>query len=153
MISIEEFDIFIQNNIVYEQNILYYIDDLGKDHLIKNIGQLHSIYGKSVKLESAEKYNLEIFNLCKSFDHPGPVTCHIFRSCTNSKSFPKHTDPDDVLLLMISGKKDIIIDNKRISLEEGNKIFIPADTLHEAINTSDSLMLSIGFEKFLIDKI
>ena len=38
-------------------------------------------------------------------------------------------------------------------LEEGNKIFIPADTPHEAINTSDSLMLSIGFEKFLIDKI
>lgn len=153
MITLEEFESFLQNDLVYKQKILYYIDDLGREHLIENLGQLHSVYGKSIKMESAEKYNRELFNLCKSFDHPGPVTCHIFRSYINSKSFPKHTDPDDVLLLMISGKKDIIIDNKITTLEEGNKIFIPADTPHEAINTSDSLMLSIGFEKFLIDKI
>lgn len=153
MITLDEFEQFIQNDLLYQQNLLFYIDDIGREHPIKNIGHLYSLHGTTIKMEGAEKYNRELFDLCKSFGHMGPSTCHIFRSYKNSKSFPKHADPDDVLLIMISGKKDIIIYDNKITLEGGNEFFITANTSHEIVNTEDSLMLSIGFEKFLVDKI
>lgn len=153
MLTIEEFDTFIQNNLVFDQRLLFYIDDSGRENLIENLGQLHSIYGKTIKMEGAEKYNKTIFNYCKSFDYCGPVSCHIFRSFPDSKSFPMHSDPDDVLLLMTSGSKDIIISDYRHTLEENKTFFISANTPHQAINTGHSLMLSIGFERYLIDKL
>lgn len=153
MITIEEFENFIQNDIVYQQRLLYYIDELGRQIPIETLGQLHSLYGKTIKMEGAEKLNKKIFNFCNSFNYSGPVSCHIFRSFPNSHSFKKHSDPDDVLLYMAHGSKDLIIYDTRVTIEEGKRFFINSNTLHEALNTSDSLMLSIGFEKFLIDKI
>jgi mannose-6-phosphate isomerase-like protein (cupin superfamily) len=153
MITIEEFENFIQNDIVYQQRLLYYIDDQGRQNPIDSLGQLHSVYGKTLKMEGAEKLNKQIYGLCSSFGYKGPVTCHIFRSFPGSASFPEHTDPDDVLLLMTSGTKDIIIKDNKITLEEGKQFFINANTPHQIINTDNSLMLSIGFERFLVDKI
>lgn len=153
MITIEEFENFIQNDIVYQQRLLYYIDELGRQIPIDNLGQLHSVYGKTIKMEGAERLNKQIYRLCNSFGYAGPVSCHIFRSFPDSASFPEHTDPDDVLLLMTSGTKDIIIRNNKVTLEEGNQFFINANTPHRIVNTDNSLMLSIGFEKYLVDKI
>lgn len=153
MLSIEEFEKFIQNDIVYQQRLLYYIDDQGKQNPIDSLGQLHSVYGKTIKMEGAERLNKSIHGLCNSFGYIGPVTCHIFRSFPGSVSFPEHTDPDDVLLLMTSGTKDIIIRDNRITLEQGKQFFINAGTPHRIINNDNSLMLSIGFERYLVDKI
>jgi len=153
MITLEEFENFIQNDIVYLQRLLYYIDGAGRQIQIDNLGHLHSCYGKTIKMEGVEKLNRKIFNFCKSFKHNGPVTCHIFRSFAGSPSFPLHKDPDDVLLYMIQGNKDLYIYNNTVTIEEGKQFFITANIPHQAINTSDSLMLSIGFEKFLVDKI
>jgi mannose-6-phosphate isomerase-like protein (cupin superfamily) len=54
---------------------------------------------------------------------------------------------------MVYGEKKIIINDKEVSLKEGDEIFIPANTKHKAIYTGDSLMLSFGLEKFLVDKL
>lgn len=153
MLSIEEFEKFIQNDIVYQQRLLYYIDDQGRQNPIDSLGQLHSVYGKTIKMEGAERLNKSIHGLCNSFGYTGPVTCHIFRSFPGSASFPEHTDPDDVLLLMTSGTKDIIIRDNKITLEQGKQFFINAGTPHRIINNDNSLMLSIGFERYLVDKI
>jgi mannose-6-phosphate isomerase-like protein (cupin superfamily) len=153
MITISEFENFIQNDIVYQQRLLYYIDDLGRQIPIENLGQLHSNYGKTIKMEGVEKLNRTIFNFCNSFGHKGPVTCHIFRSFPDSYSFPMHQDPDDVLLVLTEGTKDLIIKDTKINLKAGDRFFINAGTSHQAFNTSESLLLSIGFEKFLSDKI
>jgi mannose-6-phosphate isomerase-like protein (cupin superfamily) len=152
MISIQEFDSFIQNDIVFDQRILFYIDS-GKDYLIQNLGQLHSNFGKTLKLECGERLNRTLFNYCKSFSYDGPVTCHVYRSFKNSHSYNLHTDPYDVLLKMIEGEKLFEIEGKKILLKKEKDIFIPANTLHKATNITESLMLSIGFEKFLVDKI
>lgn len=152
MITIEEFDSFVQHDVVFDQKLLFYIED-GKEYFIKNLGHLHSNYGKTLKMECGERYNNKIYNFCKSFNYFGPVTCHIYRAYSNSDSFKLHTDPDDVLLKMLEGQKIFEIDGKETILKQGEEIFIPANTPHRAINTNDSLMLSIGFEKFLIDKV
>ena len=153
MISLKEFETFIENDIVYEQHLLYYIDDLGRENLINNVGHLHSVYDKCIKIEGLEKYNKNIFEHCKSFLHYGPVTCHGFRSFKNSKSFPKHTDPDDVYIKVIHGDVSIVLKDIEYNLKNGDTLYIPSNTEHKAINKEESLILSFGLEKFLIDKI
>jgi len=153
MITLQEFEKIIENDIVYKQDLLYYIDTEGKDYPINNIGHLHSVYNHCIKLQGLEKYNETIFNYCKSFSYDGPVTCHAFRSFKNSKSFPEHTDLDDVFIEVIHGSLNLILDGKNIKLNKGETIFIPANTKHQAINDEESLILSFGLEKFLIDKL
>ena len=81
------------------------------------------------------------------------MTCHAFRAFKNSKSFPEHTDPDDVFVEVLHGTLNLILKGKSILLSKGETIFIPSNTKHQAINDKESLILSFGLEKFLIDKI
>ena len=153
MLTLHDFEKIIENDLIYQQHLLYYIDLDGKENSINDIGHLHSVYNYCIKLEGLEKYNESIFNYCKSFSHNGPVTCHAFRAFKNSKSFPEHTDPDDVFIEVIYGSLNLILDGKSIKLNTGETIFIPANTKHHAINNDESLILSFGLEKFLIDKL
>ncbi len=157
MITIEKFEKFIFEESVYQENIISIIDDLGRQIFLENLGQLQKNFGKTIKVESMEKFNFEIYNFCEclkvKYNHKGPVTCHAFRAFENSKSFPQHTDPDDVFLFVIFGEKKIILEGRTIILKEGDSLFIPSNTAHQAINEKESLMLSFGLEKFLIDKI
>jgi len=81
------------------------------------------------------------------------VTCHAFRAFKNSKSFPEHTDPDDVFVEVAHGSLNLILNGKSIILNKGETIFIPANTKHQANNDEESLILSFGLEKYLIDKL
>lgn len=157
MITLGEFHNFIEQNLVYEEKLISIIDYQGKQILLDNLGQLHSNYGKTIKVEGMEKYNSKIFKKCKfltkRYNHNGPVTCHAFRAFENSYSFSMHTDPDDVYLHVIWGQKIIKFENYDITIKKGGKHFIPANTPHRAINEKPSLMLSFGLEKFLINKL
>ena len=81
------------------------------------------------------------------------MTCHGFWSFKNSKSFPEHIDPIDVFVEVIYGSLNLILDGKSIILNKGETILIPANIKHQAVNDEESLILSFGLEKFLIDKI
>ena len=157
MLTLDEFHAFIERDLVYEQKLISIIDYQGRQILLDSLGQLHSNYGKTIKVEGMEKYNLKIFQKCKSiakkYNHKGPVTCHAFRAFENSGTFPMHTDPDDVLLYVVWGKKIIKFEKYDIVIKKGGKYFIPANTPHRAVNEKSSLMLSFGLEKFLIDKL
>ena len=152
MLTLNDFEKIIENDLIYQQHLLYYIDLDGKENSINDIGHLHSVYNHCIKLEGLEKYNEDIFNYCKSFSYNGPVTCHAFRAFKNSKSFPEHTDPDDVFVEVIHGSLNLILNGKSIILNKGETIFIPANTKHQANNDEESLILSFGLEKFLIVK-
>jgi hypothetical protein len=65
MITIEEFENFLLTNFPYEQKIISIIDDFGHQIVMENLGQLHSNYGKTIKVESFEKYNKEIYHYCE----------------------------------------------------------------------------------------
>lgn len=104
-----------------------------------------------------EKYSQFIFQKCQSlakqYNHYGPVTCHAFIAHKNSPSFGMHTDPDDVYIYCIDGKKTMIIENESVIIEKDRWIFIPANTPHMATNEEFAVTLSFGLEKFLKDKL
>lgn len=109
------------------------------------------------KIEGYEKFSLKMFEECRYlaeyFKHNGPVTCHVFKSPKGAPSFPRHTDPDNVVLYMLSGQKEIEHDGGVLTLLPGEILFIPAGTYHRAVNTEDSVMLSFGLERFLVEKL
>lgn len=109
------------------------------------------------KIEGYEKFNLKTFEECRRltqhFNHIGPVTCHLFKSPKGAISFPRHTDPDNVVLYMVSGRKEFEHDGGVLTLEQGEILFIPAGTAHRAVNTEASVMLSFGLERFLVEKL
>jgi mannose-6-phosphate isomerase-like protein (cupin superfamily) len=157
MITLDEFHRFIEHNLAYEQKLISILDDLGRQIYLDNLGQLHSNYGKTIKVEGMEKYNLSIYRrsleLSEIFNHDGPVTCHAFRSFPNSKSFPRHSDPDDVYLQILFGEFTLNFDDVSIHLKQEDRHYIKANRPHWATHNDSCLFLSFGIEKFLVDKL
>lgn len=157
MIDLCEFEKFIVRDLPYDEKLISIIDDLGRQIYLDHLGDLYKHHGCTIKVEGLEKYDKSLFLKCneigQKYNHFGPITCHAFRGFINSFSFPLHTDPDDVLLHMIYGKKKILIDGIERIMEAGDEIYIPANTKHQAFYIDDSLMLSFGLEKFLVNKL
>lgn len=157
MISIEEFEKFIHSDLIYEQKIISVIDGEGRQISVDNMGELYRHTSCTIKVEQMEKYNIHIFNYCHQlsirYGHLGPTTCHAFRAFRQSKSFGLHTDPDDVIIYCISGRKTIFVDGIKYNLLPTETVFIPANTPHEVVNEQESLILSFGLENFFIEKI
>lgn len=157
MLTYNEFETFALSNYALEEKIVNVIDPNGRQILIESVSQFFSYDKCTVKIQSMEKYNRNIFDYClelkRSRNHNGPVTCHAFRAYKNSVSFGLHVDPDDVFLYVVEGVKVIEIEGNATQLGVGESIFIPANTPHRALNQYDSLMLSFGLEKFMCDKV
>jgi mannose-6-phosphate isomerase-like protein (cupin superfamily) len=156
MLTYNEFEKFSLSNYALEEKIVSVIDYNGRQVQIESVSQFLSYQGCSIKIQSMEKYNSEIYNysnyLKKFKNHNGPVTCHVFRAYPDSMSFDMHTDPDDIFLYVTEGIKTIKVYNKHCQLGVGESLFIPANTPHRALNTHSSLMLSFGLEKFMCEK-
>jgi mannose-6-phosphate isomerase-like protein (cupin superfamily) len=153
MISIEEFNFFITQTLPYEEKIINVIDDYGRQITLDNFSQLKKFENKTIKLESMERYSEKIYNHCKSFNHFGPVTCHVFRSFANSISFPVHTDPCDIFLYVSYGEKNMVIDGREIIIKSEENFYIPKNTPHRALNKKESIMLSFGLEDFFVNRV
>lgn len=156
-ISHDEVIDLLYTSLPYEQNLVYVIDDEGRDHLISSVSEINAFDSKTIKIEGMERYNNRVWDLVNSiksdYGHTGPVTCHVFLAESGSPSFSEHTDPDDVVILCCEGTKTLKINNKTITLEQGDTVLIPRDTPHQALNTESSLIMSIGLERFFVDKI
>jgi hypothetical protein len=157
MITLDEFEEFIHNDFVYQQKLISVINEEGKQIYLDNLGQLYKYNACTIKLEQMERYSREINIYCtqlsKEFNNGLPVTCHVFRAFKNSKSFGLHTDPDNVIIQCVWGKKRMYVDGKTCDILTGEQLFIKANTPHEAINDEESLMLSFGMEKFFKDRV
>jgi mannose-6-phosphate isomerase-like protein (cupin superfamily) len=112
---------------------------------------------KTIKIEGMEKLSNTLYRLCRQIadkmSHDGPVTCHLFLSRSGSESFPVHTDPDNVLIYIVNGEKTIVLDNETITLTTDQALFMPYGTNHQAINQKESIMLSFGLERFIVEKL
>jgi len=157
MISIGEFEEFIHNDFVYTQKLISVINEEGKQIFVDNLSELYKFNACTIKLEHMEIYSKEIYDYCKllssKYNNDLPVTCHVFRAFRQSLSFGLHTDPDDVILRCIWGKKRMSVNGKIVDLYADQEVFIPANTPHEALNDEESLMLSFGLEDFYKNKI
>lgn len=141
---------------LYEQGMINYIDH-GRTYHVSSPLDYMAHEDKVIKIEGYERLNPVMFRECGRLaafkGHYGHVSCHLFVSPFNAKSFDMHTDPDDVVLYMVKGKKSFEHGEGVIELNQGQSIFIPRNTPHRAINTHTSIMLSFGLELFLESKL
>lgn len=156
MRDISEFEAFIGREFVYRHNLISVIQN-GGHFLVHNHAELSKLYnGCSIKLEGLERYSRELAVKCAGlkimYDHAGPMTCHAYRAYPGSESFGLHSDPMPVFLEVIEGTKNMIVDNEWHTLQAGDTLYISANVPHEAINQDDSLILSFGFESYMIDQ-
>lgn len=146
---------FLYNPLAYEQRLVSAINEKGEQIPLSTSSELH-VGNITVKIEGMERFSSTIYNKCGfyklKYDHGGPVTCHLFLAGKNSPSFGMHTDPDDVIIYCVEGTKTLTVDGKYIVLNQGEEVYIPADTLHIAHNEYPAMTLSFGLEKYLIDK-
>lgn len=158
MFTVTDFDNIIYHELSYKQRMVYAIDEIGREHSSDSILETQNYIklNYSIKLEQLEKYSQPLYEFCKSiaslYGHNGPTTCHAFKASKDSYTFPLHTDPDDVVLYGIDGCLQLELDGKLCQVGVGETLIIPADVSHRAVNMSDSLILSIGLEKFLKEK-
>ena len=122
-----------------------------------SVESLMSNRGNAVNITGMERYCPATQGLVndvkRSLGHYGPATMHIFVTPTGARSFPEHTDPDVVILCLLEGKKIFEIEGEQFEMEIGKFYRIPADAPHRAVYNEDSIMLSIGLEFFLKDKL
>lgn len=155
---IDPFDIiqFIHNPLAYEQRLVSIINKKGEQIPLLSYNDLYSDQEATVKIEGMERFNEAIYTKCeeykKKYNHNGPVTCHLFLARSNSPSFGLHTDPDDVIIHCVEGKKTLSVDGEYIVLREGEEVFISANTPHVAHNEFAAMTLSFGLEKYLLEK-
>lgn len=157
MITSDELLGFLTQKLPYEQKIVSYVDQSGLHHYINKFTEIPPLDKITLKVEGMEKYSQEIWEFCietaNSRAFKGPVTAHAFLAKPKSPSFGWHTDPDDVLIYCVEGNKTLYVENTYYNLRPGECVFIKADTRHKITNEYSSLILSIGFEKFLKDKL
>lgn len=122
-----------------------------------NVAEVIEHTGKTVKIEAMERLSRLLYQSCRfvadKLNHCGPITCHLFLSSNGSQSFPEHTDPDDVLIYVVEGEKTMKLGNDLITIMPGQALFIPYNTMHQAINNKDSIMLSFGLERYILEKL
>lgn len=143
---------------MYEQQLIKFLLTPQICEISRNMNTTLLHYRRKVlKIEGLEKLTNKMYavgqQIAEAMNHYGPVTCHLFDSPEGASSFPMHTDPDDVYLYIVSGTKNMIVNGVDYELQAGERLFIPRNTPHQAINKRASQMLSFGLERFLIYKL
>lgn len=142
---------------LYEQMLVKYILNDKSYGAFGPIDYLEHCDKNPIKIEGYDRMNWTMFRECRRlaghFGHDGYVSCHLFLSPKDSKSFTMHSDPDDVVIHMVDGQKVFETPDTQFVLSAGDSLFIPRGSKHRAINTDSSIMLSFGLEQFLEKKL
>lgn len=115
---------------------------------------------KTRDIEGFSSITRAISNLCTTIVNDSRVirsSIHIFEADATAMSFCDHTDPVDVIMLVLEGTKDILttVDGvvTKIILNAGEYLHVPLGLVHRIENTHASIMLSIGLERYAIHHI
>jgi len=118
---------------------------------------IRGIEGLDKKTHDNISYLIDDYDYEKQFNFNSYFTAHLYIAKENSPSFLWHTDPDNVIIAVLEGEKRVYIrDNSEkdyYDVSQGNYLVIPANTEHRVENLEPSKMLSIGYGKWLMDKI
>ncbi len=150
-------DTILSSHYPYEQGQVWVIHPSGFPTQAFNAMDIIKHDDCTVKVEGYEKLSRQLFEavrtVAQTLNHQGPTTCHLFRAPKGAASFPTHTDPDDVILHVVSGTKTIELEDRVVTLGAGDTLYLPRETTHRAVNHDASLMLSIGLELFTVEKL
>lgn len=106
-----------------------------------------------VKVQQLERWDRQVSHLCRSLEEKvnGYVDAHLYLAPANGGSFGLHTDPHDVFVVMLRGKKRFELPefNLTIDLAPGDWLYIPKDAQHKGFSITNSVMLSLGVRSYL----
>ena len=147
-----ELDKLMSNPYIYQQNLVKYVKAGGSHDVGSMENYLGLVNDHVVKVEGLERYSKEMASFCEGIgrclDHTGYITCHLFISTQGSVSFPEHTDPMEVILYMVDGKKEMFINGQSNIMRKGSVLNILPHEKHRAENIESSIMLSFGLERY-----
>lgn len=152
-------DAILTSPYAYEQGLVKAIDEAGRQHTLNNAGEYykHAQLKSTIKIEGIERLNKTLFEMvnraARSVLHDGPVSCHCFIAKQGSPSFPEHQDPDAVMLYVIEGTKVLNAHGEQYFIRAGGIVTMAPNVPHRAENRDASVMLSIGFEKYISEKL
>lgn len=143
--------------VLYKEELVKLIDSSGRMYTAKSVNDVIAVPKHTLKIEGMERVFRSVFEmgqeLSKEHNHNGPVTCHLFWAKVGSPSFPTHTDPYDVFLKVIEGKKIMEVANVEHEITKTSPLFkIEGKTPHRAINRYESWMLSFGLDDFIEER-
>jgi len=135
-----DFENFLLTEECFDNHDVSYIDEDGNQHYIEQTDFI-SYVGTVARLLS-ESRTMKVEQIETLLFVKGTV--HAFYNQKNGASFDVHTDPVDVFIECLAGKKIMEVDGKEVVLEKGDTVLIPSGTPHRALNYEKALMLSHG---------
>lgn len=143
---------------MFQQGLVFTIDQNGYDHRHDQFDEYISLArDRTTKIEGMERFSRKLWNTCNLIANGPkghmPFSCHLFIANAGAPSFPNHTDPDGVYLYVIAGSKTMHVEGNKYVLNENDTLYIPAGITHRAENIERSIMLSIGFDNFIEEKL
>jgi len=139
--TFEEFENWLMTEECFDNHDVSYIDNDGNQHYLKHSEYIS--YLGEVTVLIANKATIKVEQIEKWFPHIAG-TAHAFYNNDNGPSFDTHTDPIDVLIECIAGRKTLEVEGKEYTLEPRDKIGIAKNTEHRALNYEKALMISYG---------
>lgn len=152
-----DIDSLLYNPLLMEEECVRVVSG-GLNKLVSTIGSLLEHVNDPKVVVNLERYSKESYayinDVARSVGHDGPVTLHLYITPSGGVSFPSHTDPDDVVVCLIEGEKRFEIDSVEFDMIIGCCYLIKRGIYHRAVSSGEggSVMLSIGLERFLLDK-
>lgn len=101
----------------------------------------------SLVIKNFESLNAKAFTLTLSIGQALQAVPHanLYLTPKNIQTFERHHDPYDIIILQLSGSKAWSVENMGdFELNQGDILYLPAGTNHEAKALEESIHLSIG---------
>ena len=137
----ENFENWLLTTDCFENHDVSHIDVNGNQHYIKHSEYMAYLGEMTVLI--ANKATIKVEQVEQWYGYTDR-TAHAFYNAANGPSFDTHTDPIDVLIECLDGKKTLEIDGGTVVLGPHDKVLIPANTAHRALNYEKALMISYG---------
>lgn len=97
---------------------------------------------RTILVRSLETYSEKLRSYCKEL---GAVDCHLILSPKGSSLFDYHTDPNDVYIKVLYGKREFYLEGSGVvKCSAGDTLFIPQRKVHKVFVVEDSISISFG---------
>ena len=138
--TFDKFLEFLESPKCFEQHDVSIIDTEGLQHYIDQ-SDYYSYLSYIQKTIAEEKYTIKVEQMERHWKW-NDRTIHVFYNPKDGPTFDLHTDPIDIIIECKDGIKHMEVDGKEIRLLPGDKLSIPANTKHRALNYEKALMAS-----------
>lgn len=106
-----------------------------------------------IKIQGIEHWDGDMVRICNRFEEKisGHIDVHLFLAPSKGGSFGLHTDPNDVFVYVLWGRKQFELPefNLNVELTPGDWLYIPKNAQHKGFSLSNSAMLSFGVREYL----